>query len=441
MSYLASQGVVAVRYEAKGCNVELEVLSNCIGKGKYSYSPYAATDRKVAHSARELFAELPIGAAKLGGKLTAGRALRTDYTLVGLEALPAGSTFVESDLKGPDCGRATHVVSKVYVGGFGMVAGQTQKIEAAASVFGAGGKVAGGSDAEHVAEEGTPEACDQAKASGERDKRCQVPLRIGLLPIEGRSAGGCPAGSTWDGKACVQTQVVTQISCPPGTTLSGNQCVGNVSTQCAAGLHFEAGKGCVPNGGAAPVAVLPSATGCLAGMAAIAGGSFKMGDRGDNVTVGAFCMDVTEITVDAYAVCVKAGKCSADHLGELSSDGQSFSASNTCNYGVSGRGNHPINCVDWGQAATFCHEQGKRLPSEEEWEWAARGESQGRVYPWGGATPDFQACWSGVNKRTGTCPVASFPDGDAPGGIHDLAGNVWEWTSSKYDASAARVNR
>lgn len=90
--------------------------------------------------------------------------------------------------------------------------------------------------------------------------------------------------------------------------------------------------------------------------------------------------------------------------------------------------------MDWQQAETYCHAEGKRLPSEEEWEWAARGTTQARVYPWGGDAPGGQLCWSGVQKRDGTCAVGSYPQGDAPGGIHDLAGNVWEWTSSSWEA-------
>jgi len=148
------------------------------------------------------------------------------------------------------------------------------------------------------------------------------------------------------------------------------------------------------------------------------------------VTVQPFSLDATEVTVDAYAACVQSGQCTADHLGETTMNGIAFFASPLCNYGVSGRGNHPVNCVDWGQAATYCHAQGKRLPTQEEWEWAARGGAEGRTYPWGNAAPDFQPCWSGITKRASTCPVGSNSSGDAPGGIHDLAGNVWEWTSS-----------
>jgi len=194
-----------------------------------------------------------------------------------------------------------------------------------------------------------------------------------------------------------------------------------------------------------PPAATPTAAprpSCPAGMAAIPGGSYTLGDRHDTVTVAPFCLDVSEVTVDAYSACVGSGRCTADHPGQWTMDGATFTADARCNYGAGGRGNHPMNCVDWGQSGTYCGAQGKRLPTEEEWEWAARGGSQGRVYPWGNAAADFQLCWSGMTKRDGTCSVGSFPSGDAPGGIHDLAGNVWEWTSTKFDATgAARVTR
>jgi eukaryotic-like serine/threonine-protein kinase len=176
-------------------------------------------------------------------------------------------------------------------------------------------------------------------------------------------------------------------------------------------------------------------------MASLAGGTFKMADRGDSVTVRPFSMDVTEVTVDAYAVCVKTGQCTTLHVHEWALNGKT-NLDSRCNYGVPGHGNHPVNCVDFGQATAYCHFQQKRLPTEEEWEWAARGGSEGRIYPWGNTAPGSNLCWSGVSMRNETCPVGSNPKGDAPGGIHDLAGNVSEWTSSNYDrAGMVRVTR
>ena len=420
------EGLVVVHYEAKGCDVQLEVLSNCDAPGTYTYYPYPETNSIVAHNQAELYAALPLGAARLASKLQGSRALRTDYDLVGVDAIKVGTVVVPGDLKG-QCDGATHVVSKIYVGGFALAAGESRSVDATATVFGvAGGGAKEGADVEHLQQAGDPDACKKAMMDGKESVFCDAPLRIALLPLGAPAAPSCPSGSTWDGTLCMRTQVVTQVQCPGAMNWNGSQCVGAASPANLAPAPQPA----------------PSGRGCPAGMASLPGGSFTMGDRNDSVTVQPFCMDVTEVTVDAYEVCVRAGQCSADHPGQWTPDGNTFTAATACNYGVSGRGNHPVNCVDWGQSATYCHAQGKRLPSEEEWEWAARGESQGRSYPWGNAAPNFQLCWSGIQKRSGTCPVGSFPEGDAPGGIHDLAGNVLEWTSSNFDATgAARVNR
>jgi formylglycine-generating enzyme required for sulfatase activity len=158
-----------------------------------------------------------------------------------------------------------------------------------------------------------------------------------------------------------------------------------------------------------------------------------MAQRGDTVTVKPFFLDTTEVTADAYARCVRAGSCSVT--------GVRCTAEAT--FGGHDRGDHPMNCVDWGQAATYCRSRDKRLPTEEEWEWASRGAGAGSRYPWGNGDviPEEHICWSGDSKRDGTCAVGLFPQSDAPGGIHDLAGNVWEWTSTLYEHGPARVFR
>jgi len=194
---------------------------------------------------------------------------------------------------------------------------------------------------------------------------------------------------------------------------------------------------------------------------AIPGGSFAMGSDTANanenekpvhrVTVANFRMDRTEVTVKAYRVCVDAGQCSRpDAYSFAKGDYRVF-----CNWGhPDNRDNHPINCVDYGQAKAFCAWAGKRLPTEEEWEYAARGGDEGRIYPWGNDEPTerhLNACGSECPSHLvayhfpggralypssdgwpETSPVGSFPSGASKHGVLDMAGNVWEWTASTY---------
>lgn len=131
--------------------------------------------------------------------------------------------------------------------------------------------------------------------------------------------------------------------------------------------------------------------------------------------LAAYCLDATEVTVDAYRACVDQGDCK-----------KPIDKQFHCNFRYADRGQHPINCVTWQQADRFCAGRGARLPSEPEWEAAARGGEQYFEYSWGNEAPDGRTCW----KRAHSCPVKSYAAGAF--GLFDMTGNVWEWTADYY---------
>lgn len=143
------------------------------------------------------------------------------------------------------------------------------------------------------------------------------------------------------------------------------------------------------------------------------------------VYLDAYYIDKYEVTVAEYEKCANAGKCSAP---------ASKIDNEACNWGNSDRGNHPINCLGWSQASDYCEWAGKRLQTEAEWEYAARG-TDGRVYPYGNQFDCGKSCSSvsPCSKHHSTCPVGNYAEDKSPYGVMDMAGNVWEWVADWYD--------
>lgn len=161
------------------------------------------------------------------------------------------------------------------------------------------------------------------------------------------------------------------------------------------------------------------------GMVLVKGEEFTMGaDKGDaaempahKVTVKSFYMDKYEVTREDYAKCVTAGKCTAPSIWK---DGKF----------PEGTEKLPVVGVTFGQAVTYSTFVNKRLPTEEEWEFAARGTDK-RIHPWGNSWEKGKANAHGEGKTF--VEVGKF-SGTSPFGIYDMVGNAWEWTSSEFKA-------
>ena len=212
---------------------------------------------------------------------------------------------------------------------------------------------------------------------------------------------------------------------------------------------------------------------CPEGMAMVAGGKFFMGSDdpafklwqpAHKVTLDTFCIDVTEVTVAAYRACSDQGECKrpdtvpdypkSEGTSDEDHEKNRQKYAELCNFGRAGNEQHPINCVSWSMADNYCKMQKKRLPTEAEWEYAARG-SDGRKFPWGDAAGDhtfMNACGKECNAweaKAGlklsarmyeaddgfaaTAPVGSFPKGKTRFGAVDVVGNVWEWTADWFE--------
>jgi formylglycine-generating enzyme required for sulfatase activity len=174
------------------------------------------------------------------------------------------------------------------------------------------------------------------------------------------------------------------------------------------------------------------------------------------VTLTPYCIDRFEVTTAKYFACSDIGKCLRASLVNVPKLAAPYDS--ICNASAAAdRGKHPINCVDWDQAQKYCMVQNGRLPTEAEWELAARGQD-GRLYPWGDDAPSpmrANGCGSeclawakdkGIGGDIGhamyetsdgfatTAPVGSFPNGKSRYGVEDVVGNVGEWTADLYDA-------
>ena len=259
---------------------------------------------------------------------------------------------------------------------------------------------------------------------------------------------------------------------PPGGLASASASAAAASASAAAAAAASA------SASASASAALAKMT-CPPGMLMIPGGEYFMGSEEKDaldfekpphrVKLSPYCMDELEETVAQYKECSDRGRCrraSKENNWPGIKEAQRKIYDPLCNIADPvGKAKHPINCVDWEQAREACAARDARLPTEAEWEYAARG-SDGRIYPWGDDPPNatfLNACgkecvaWQKKHHDpdnasisfmydqddgfANTAPVGSFPKGKSRWGIQDVVGNVWEWVSDNYaDYGAASAS-
>lgn len=175
-------------------------------------------------------------------------------------------------------------------------------------------------------------------------------------------------------------------------------------------------------------------------MVYVAAGEFQMGAYEDNeyqysdnpkhtVTLDAFWIDKTEVTNAMYMQCVLQGPClePADFSSAVHKE----------YYANPAYDDYPVVFVDWDDARTYCRWAGRDLPTEAQWEKAARGPD-GLIHPWGNNNPT--ASLANFGGYVGdTKMVGSYPDGASPYGAMDMAGNVAEWVADWYDTEYYRT--
>jgi formylglycine-generating enzyme required for sulfatase activity len=248
----------------------------------------------------------------------------------------------------------------------------------------------------------------------------QIPLQATQSPppkpIASPSPSGRPAASEAHDESEPEERH-TGAARPSASTGTGEGDPGNPSAQPAA---------------SAKATVLRVAVPAVDGMLRIPGGKFIMASSFAKnqppprpVTLAPFWVDRNEVNVAEYRACVAKGACA-----------RTPKTSASCTFDL-GDPQLPISCVHWSDAETYCRSAGKRLPSEVEWEYAARG-NLGTVYPWGGGI----SCNFAVtlkSERTGQSCSLGHPDhvgarlgGASMFGVLDMSGNVEEWTADWY---------
>jgi eukaryotic-like serine/threonine-protein kinase len=317
--------------------------------------------------------------------------------------------------------------------------------------------------------DGTPPAAVATTVPPGASDRASSSVRVGTQPSAREPGAGYGAmiaaalgALTLVGVAAGAYLVLLRVRKPVADAVASTTSAAVASPPFSQGP--SAGRGTPATASATPAASGSPSASCPDGMVAIPGGRFFMGaDDGSEtekpahkVSLAPYCLDKYEVTTADYKRCSDRGECKRaattnEWSGISAHDHQAYDS--LCNIrDPEGKAKHPINCVEWEMATDYCKWTGARLPTEAEWEFAARGPD-GRKYPWGDEEPSgerINACgaecvawgkehgvrlapmYKSSDSYAATAPVGSFPLGQSRYGVYDVVGNVWEWVADWY---------
>ncbi len=291
--------------------------------------------------------------------------------------------------------------------------------------------------------------CDQcvdALKTGAKCEQCLDANKTGATCDGCKNALACDDGNACTNDSCASAacQHVNNTAgcddgnaCTTGDACSAGVCKGTAS--CGNGVCDcgESNASCVadcPSSSTAQMVLIPAGTFWMGCNPAKDSNCASDESPQHKVTLSAYYMNLTETTVAQYKACVDAGACTVP---------SSVQPAQSATY--PGLTTNPVNFVSWTQSQAYCKWRGAAfdLPTEAQWEMAARGscELNGstagdagcaaamRTYPWGGTAPSVSYA---VFSVAVTATVGSKPAGDSPYGLHDMAGNVWEWNRDGY---------
>ena len=426
------RGGVVVRYD---CH-QLQLLRECSLRGSYREdgSPTPIVSQEHFKTRQQLQFRLSLFWSSLESELSDERALSLRTALTGESKFePRFTGDAEEDLIG-DCARGTHYIEALKLGAYSLESVGVEEAQGDAQLPQLGGGGGGQQETRHrLSNAGDLERCGER---GFDDERCRVPFRIELQTLD-------------ELLGARHERVVREDFEELRPLLMRGDAQGQSALEGFLN-RFAAHPLGNPLADEARRLFQRSEHGGQTGIEWVwfEGGSFMMGSQAlvgarnerpqRRVQVPGFSLAKTEVTVGQYRRCVEAGVCTPPHWNTRSC---AFHNSARRPSGLLqqrfGGEEQPVVCVQWGQARRFARWVGGDLPSEAEWEYAARSGGRTITYPWGS---EDVSCQSAVMRgggghgcgRGATWPVCSRPQGNSAQGICDLAGSVWEWTLDQY---------